>query len=69
CAIDIEEEEALEAPEDTRIEVRLLMQTEEGEREVLHTIFRFEDISLKPHVPPAAEEEGAPEGEPPPKAS
>ena len=68
-AIDIEEEEeeALESPEDAKIEVHLVMRTEEGEREVLHTTFRFEDISLKPHVPPAAEET-APGGEPPPKA-
>ncbi len=67
CRIAIEEEEAVEAPEEAKVEVRLAQVLDGGERELLHATFRFEDISLKPHViePPP----DAPAGEPPPQAS
>jgi hypothetical protein len=55
CRISIEEEEAPDAPEEAKVEVRLALALEKGEREVFHTAFRFEEISLKPHAPdPAA---------------
>lgn len=68
CTIDIEEEEAVEAPEEAKVEVHLVQHAAEGDRELVHTAFRFEDISLKPHVP-GGDAEAEPEPEPPPKAS
>jgi hypothetical protein len=67
CHISIEEEEAVEAPEEAKVDVRLAQRVGEAEREVLHATFRFEDISLKPHVPEPAPE--PPAAAPPPKAS
>jgi hypothetical protein len=68
CSIEIEEEETIEAPEDAKIDVRLVLRREEGDRELLHATFRFEEISLKPHAQ-AVPAEAVPEEEPPPKAS
>jgi hypothetical protein len=72
CTLSIVDEEADEAPEDAMVEVRLLQQVEGGARELLHTTFRFEGISLKPHVEPQPGEAeagaDAPSG-PPPKVS
>lgn len=67
CHVAIEEEEAVEAPEEAKVDVRLAQVLGDGERELLHASFRFEDISLKPHVIEPAPE--APAEEPPPKAS
>ena len=65
CRIAIEEDEAVEAPEEAKVEVRLAQQAPGGEREVLRATFRFEDISLKPHAPEPPPEPAAAE---PPKA-
>lgn len=68
CAIGIEEDEALDAPEAAKVDVVLLQQADGGERELLRASFRFEHITLKPYLPPAATSP-EPQGEPPPKAS
>jgi hypothetical protein len=67
CRISIEEEDTVEAPEEAKVEVALAQRQGEAEREVLHASFRFEDISLKPHVLEPPPDPTA--GEPPPKAS
>jgi len=46
-----EDEEGEEKQDEATVEVRLLLRADEGERVLVQSHFRFDEISLKPHTP------------------